>query len=417
MGKGGKLKVLVVVSEFPAISNPFILNQITGLIDLGHAVSIFAMHVDGQKTEHSEIEKYKLRDRVYALDKSGFTKREKFGYVLKGGISLLTRRPVVMFRVMKGHILGKYPLSLSSFSQINSAASFPEKEFDIIHAQFGPLGNIMTMLLEFGMLKGKLVTQFRGYDVSQLIKSKGDEFYDLLFSSGDMFLPVCDYIKDRIIGLGAPIDKTFVQYSGINVDKFVYQKRNFKKTGTLRIGSVGRLTAKKGYEYVIKALSILKAEGLDFTYEIVGDGELEDEIASLVDQYGLDRNIFLLGSKNHDFIVNFLHKIDIFISHNVTAQSGDQEGIPNSLKEAMLSGAPVFSTFHGGIPELVNDEINGFLTEEKNVQQLVDKLKKFAFPLQDLGEITCNARDLVERMFDNNKLNRGLVRRYYSLLQ
>jgi colanic acid/amylovoran biosynthesis glycosyltransferase len=416
MDEGKKLKVLVVVRTFPVITHSFIFNQITGLIDLGHDVSIFAMHVDEQKTEHSEIEKYKLRNRLYTLDNWGFNKWEKLGYVVKGGISLLIRKPMVVFRMMKQHIVGRCPLSLRSFCQINSVADLPEKDFDIIHAQLGPLGNDMMMLIELGVLKGKLITQFRGYDASQLIRSRGDHYYDLLFAHGDMFLPVCDYIKDKIITLGAPKDKTFVLYSGVITEKFVYKKRDFGKSGSLLIGSVGRLTAKKGYEYVIKALSILKAEGFDFTYEIVGDGELRDDIMSLINHYGLDRNIILLGSKNHDYIVGFLHKIDIFISHNVTADSGDQEGIPNSLKEAMLSGVPVFSTFHGGIPELINDENNGFLTEEKNIQQLVSKLKEFAFPLQDLGGITRNAREVVESMFDNTKLSRELVSRYYSLI-
>ena len=176
------------------------------------------------------------------------------------------------------------------------------------------------------------------------------------------------------------------------------------------------MTAKKGYEYVIQALSILKSEGFDFTYEIVGEGELREDIADLISHYGLSRNVVLLGSKNHDYIVNFLQRIDVFISHNVTAQSGDQEGIPNTLKEAMLSGVPVFTTYHGGIPELVNDEINGFLTEEKNVQQLADKLKSFAFPLQNLENITNSAREMVVSMFDTDKLNRELVDRYHSLL-
>jgi colanic acid/amylovoran biosynthesis glycosyltransferase len=149
----------------------------------------------------------------------------------------------------------------------------------------------------------------------------------------------------------------------------------------------------------------------------VGDGELKNDITDLISHYGLNRNVILLGGRNHDYIANFLQNIDIFISHNVTAQSGDQEGIPNTLKEAMLSGVPIFSTYHGGIPELVNDGINGFLTEEKNIQQLVDKLKSFAFPLQDLENTTSNARDVAVSMFDSDKLNRELVSRYYSLLQ
>jgi len=412
-----KLKILIVVGKFPAISSPFILNQITGLIDLGHDVSIFAYRVDYQQCEHSEIEKYKLRNKLYVPEKAGATKFSKIKYVVQNGVSLIIKRPKVLLTAIKVLLAGSYALSLRFFYQLNSVANIPETDFDIIHAQFGPQGNLMMMLKEFGVLNGKLVTQFRGFDVSLMIRHEGINYYDSLFASGDLFLPVCDYLKDKVVKLGAPEDKTFVQYSGINIDKFEYKKRDFHKSGALRIGSVGRLTAKKGYEYVIKALSILKSEGVDFNYEIVGDGELEADITGLISQYGLNHNVVLLGSRNHDYIVDFLHSIDIFISHNVTAESGDQEGIPNNLKEAMLSGVPVFTTYHGGIPELVSDGTSGFLTEEKNIQQLVDKLGKFAFPLKDLEEITRNARDVVVRMFDNDKLNRELVNHYYSLLQ
>ena len=412
-----KLKVLFVVGKFPVISNPFIFNQITGLIDLGHDVSIFAMDVVYQQSEHLEVSEYQMRDKLYVLDKTGSSKWSKIKYVVKNGITLIIRRPRVMLMSIKVFLSGNYPLSFSVFKYINSVANITKSDFDIIHAQFGPYGNLMMMLKEFGVSNGKLVTQFRGFDVSREIRSEGKHYYDSLFSSGDLFLPVCDYIKNKVIRLGAPENKTFVHYSGINLDKFVYTKRDYRKTAALKIGSVGRLTAKKGYEYVIQALSILKSEGFDFTYEIVGDGELKNDIADLVSRYGLSRNVVLLGSRNHEYIVSFLNKIDIFISHNVTAQSGDQEGIPNTLKEAMLSGVPVFSTYHGGIPELVNDEVNGFLTEEKDVQQLVDKLKRFAFPLQDLENITNNAREVAVSMFDADKLNRELVGRYYSLLQ
>jgi colanic acid/amylovoran biosynthesis glycosyltransferase len=412
-----KLKVLVVVGEFPAISNPFIFNQITGLIDLGHDVSIFAMEVVDQQCEHAEVEEYQLREKLYVLDEKETKKWDKIKYVVKYGIPLIIRKPRVILSALKVSLTGSYPLSFDVFRYINSVAKITKSDFDIIHAQFGPYGNTMMMVKEFGVSTGKLVTAFRGFDVSRVIRSEGEHYYDSLFASGDLFLPVCDDIRSKVIRLGAPEDKTFVHYSAINLDKFVYKKRDFEKSGALRIGSVGRLTAKKGYEYVIQALSVLKDEGFDFTYKIVGDGELKNDVVNLVSRCGLSDNVELLGSRNHDYIVNFLNNIDIFISHNITAESGDQEGIPNTIKEAMLSGVPVFTTYHGGITELVSDEVNGFLTDEKNVQQLLNKLKSFAFPLQNLENITENARETAVSMFDADKLNNELVDRYHSLFQ
>lgn len=406
----------MVVEKFPEISNPFILNQITGLIDLGHDVSIFSQQVGDKQSEHSEIEEYQLRNKLYALDDTGPSKWGRVAYFLKNGASLLQKRPKLFFSTINLFSYGRHARSLRLFHHVNSAVKIPDKDFDIIHAQFGHLGNMMMRMRDVGVVSGKLVTHFRGYDATLLIRLHGKTYYNDLFASGDMFLAVCDYIKNIIIELGSPKEKTFIQYSGVEVSHFPYTGRDFHKSDGLYIGSVGRLSPKKGYEYIINALSILKNEGYDFTYGIVGDGESRNELISLIDQYDLDKNIVMLGRRNHEYIIDFLKEIDIFISHNVTSDRGDQEGIANTLKEAMLSGVPVFTTYHAGIPELVKNGINGFLTEEKNVDQLVAVLKKYAFPLKNLDSVTINARDTAIEMFDNKKLNRQLVYRYDSLL-
>lgn len=413
-----KLRILIVVGNFPVISNPFILNQITGLIDLGHEVSIFALQVDESECEHAEVESYHLRDRLLTLKPLPASTKGRIQYVLRKVISLIFQRPRVLLTAIRVFLSGNYPLSFRFFHQFSGVADFPENEFDIIHAQFGYLGNMVMMLREFGVLQGKLVTQFRGFDASLAIRAEGEHYYDALFSTGDLFLAVCDFIQEKLIDLGAPRNKTFVQYSGVDIEKFDYRyKKRDSKESVLKIGSIGRLSEKKGYEYIIEALGILKNEGYRFTYEIVGDGELKKSISDLIDSRGLTREVVLLGSRDHDFIVKFLHDIDIFISHNITARTGDQEGIPNTIKEAMLSGVPVLTTYHAGIPEFVVDKVNGFLTEEKNIRQLVDELKQVAFPLQNLEGLTSNARKTVEEMFDNDKLNTDLVNCYYSLLQ
>jgi colanic acid/amylovoran biosynthesis glycosyltransferase len=406
------LRVLFIVGEFPAISNPFILNQITGLTEMGQDVSIFALRVNRQQCEHAEVARYKLRDKVHAPQPLPASSWRRIGIVLRDGVSLLSKRPGALIALL----FGRLPLSFRFFHQLNAAAAMPRTDFDIIHAQFGHLGNLAMRLRQAGVLRGGLVTQFRGFDVSLALRTEGGHVYNALFSRGDLFLPVCDYIRKKLITLGAPVEKTLVQYSGVDLDKFSYRKRDFQTNRRLKIGSIGRLSPKKGYEYVIEALGQLKSAGHEFHYQIVGDGELKHHLAAMIRNAGLERQVTLLGARNHDFIADFLRDIDIFISHNVVAASGDEEGIPNTIKEAMLAGAPVFSTYHAGIPEIISDGVNGFLTEERDVQQLVAKLKEYAFPLRDLGDITDRARERVAGMFDNHKLNAQLLSRYYAIL-
>lgn len=406
------LGILFVVGEFPAISNPFILNQITGLIEMGQDVSIFALRVNRQQCEHAEVARYNLRDRVHAPPPLPASSWRRIAMVLRDGISLLSKRPGAFLALLSGRL----PLSFRVFHHLNAAAAMPRTQFDIIHAQFGHLGNFAMRLRQAGVLRGRLVTQFRGFDVSLAIRSQGQNYYQRLFEKGDLFLPVCEHIRRKLIDLGAPEEKTLVQYSGVDLAKFSYRRRDFQANRPLRIGSIGRLSPKKGYEYVIEALGRLKSTGHEFHYEIVGDGELQHDLAAMIRDAGLERQVTLLGARNHDFIAAFLHDIDIFISHNVVAASGDEEGIPNTIKEAMLAGVPVFSTYHAGIPEIISDGINGFLTEERDVQQLVAKLEEFAFPLRDLGAVTDRARESVASMFDNHSLNAQLLSRYHAIL-
>lgn len=107
-----------------------------------------------------------------------------------------------------------------------------------------------------------------------------------------------------------------------------------------------------------------------------------------------------------------LHSSDILLAPSVTAENGDQEGIPGSLMQAMACGLPVVSTLHSGIPELVEDGVSGFLAPERNAEVLAEKLE-YLLEHPELWEPMGKAGRLrVAQDFEINKQVAGILRMF-----
>jgi colanic acid/amylovoran biosynthesis glycosyltransferase len=107
----------------------------------------------------------------------------------------------------------------------------------------------------------------------------------------------------------------------------------------------------------------------------------------------------------------------ILIAPSVTAADGDEEGIPNTLKEAMAMGLPVISTVHAGIPELVNDGVSGFLVPERDVEALADRLMRLVDQPETWAAMGRAGRRQIEAEFDTDRLNDDLLVLYKGMLE
>ncbi|OQX53652.1 MAG: colanic acid biosynthesis glycosyltransferase WcaL, partial [Candidatus Cloacimonas sp. 4484_209] len=247
-------------------------------------------------------------------------------------------------------------------------------EYDIIHCHFGPIGLFGAFLKEIG-IKSRLVTTFHGYDMSSFIVSNGNNVYKNLFLNGDLFLPISDYWKRKLVRLGCDEKKIVVHRMGINLEKFEFSERG-KQTGEpIKILTIGRLVEKKGHRYAIEAVSKIVKKHKNIEYIIAGDGPLRQGLESLVRKLEIEKYVKFLGVVNQDELLKLYQYVHIFILPSMTARNGDQEGIPVVLMEAQATGLPVISTFHSGIPEGVLDGKSGFLVPEKDVDALADRLE------------------------------------------
>jgi colanic acid/amylovoran biosynthesis glycosyltransferase len=200
------------------------------------------------------------------------------------------------------------------------------------------------------------------------------------------------------------------------VDRFSFSTRKPKTDGKVQLLTVGRLVEKKGLEYAVQAVARALKKYPNLSYKIVGDGPLRDSLASSIKELGLERHINLVGWKKQEEVAVLLQEADLFLSPSVTSQDGDQEGIPATLIEAMARGLPVLSTYHSGIPELVEDGKSGFLVPERDVEALTTKLTYLLDHPECWPEMGYAGRKYVEAHYDLNKLNDRLVQLYQQLL-
>ncbi|WP_421655577.1 glycosyltransferase [Leptothermofonsia sp. ETS-13] len=409
------MRIAFIVWEFPVLSETFVLNQITGLIDRGHQVDIYA-HIQGNTTQvHPDVNQYQLLERTYYIPT---IPRNLIGRLFKG-IQLFhasrQKNPELVWRSLNFFKHGSRAASLWLLYAITPLLD--KEPYDIIHAQFGTDGLTGLSLREAGAIQGKLITTFRGYDISTYVKEKGAGVYRQLFQKGDFFLANCEFFRQAAIQIGCDPARIKVHGSGIDCSRFRFTVRQPSPDGVIRIVTVGRLVEKKGIEYSIRAIAELLKTHPTLEYNIVGDGKLRQPLQRLIDTLGVGDRIKLLGQKSQQALIEILDRSHIFVAPCVTARDGNQDAPVNVLKEAMAMGLPVVSTHHGGIPELVEDGISGFLVPERDVAALGDRIGYLIEHPERWSEMGQAGRTYIETHYDINQLNDRLVELYQQVLE
>lgn len=410
------LRIAFVVGHFPRLSETFILNQVTGLRDRGHQVDIYSEYDGDWAQVHPDVEHYDLRQHTYRLHPVP----ANYGWRLLVGLWLLLTRfhqaPLQLLRSLNPFEYGRYALGLW---MLYGAVAWVDRgcpPYDIVHSQFGTQGHRAWFLQRLMPSSTKLVVMFRGHDISSFVQEKGLAVYADVFRVAHACLTNCDFFRQRLIALGCTPEKIAVHYSGLDVAKFAYQPRQIGSDGAVHLVTTGRLVEKKGIEYVIRAIARLAPRYSQIQYTIVGDGPLRSDLEALVHELGLDAVVRLVGWQPEQSLIASLDQAHIFIAPSVTAADGNQDAPINVLKEAMAMGLPVISTLHGGIPELVQDGVSGYLVPERDAQALSDRLERLLNEPERWPAMGRAGRAYVEQHFNLQALNTRLVARYRDLL-
>lgn len=397
------MKLAFYVSRFPVLSETFVLGQITGMIDRGHDVTIFARRPEAGAKAHEDVARYRLIERTRYWPEP-------------------SEERAVALRAARRHPIWTAEVAYRCRDEPSPRASrrrallpLAEGRFDAIVCHFGNNAVDALHLRDLGGLRGKLVAIFHAWELTLLLKEKGERYYDHLFAEADLVLPISEHWRRRLLELGCPRDKVAVHHMGVDTKALSFRERRRPPDEPMELLSVARLVEKKGLSDALVAVVGLREAGIDFRYRIVGDGPLREPLEQQIGELGLGDRVELMGAQTQDVVQALLDSSHVLLAPSVTASSGDQEGIPVSIMEAMARGLVVVSTRHTGIPELVTDGDSGILVDEHDVVGLKEALIGLARAPERWGELGRAARRAVEEGFDLDQLNDALVERLRAL--
>lgn len=391
------MKVAVYSGNIP--STTFIENLIEGLAQSGTEILLF-----GKQT--AEV-KYKGNVKVYPTPASG---AGLFINVMYQSLTLLAKDPGLLIKCYK--ILKNKKKKLKGIIK-EAGIIFPilNNKPDIFHIQWAKTVEQHPELFE--LLNSKFIVSLRGAHInySPILDFNLAEAYRKYFPGIDGFHAVSEHIGREAMKYGAEKNKIKVIHSSIKDELFLKKSELYKSGNTLEIISIGRFHWKKGYHYALDAMKILNDSKIDFTYSIIAQGKIPEEITFMINEYGLSDKVKIIPGMKHDELIKKLQTSHLLILPSV------EEGIANVVLEAMATGVPVLTTDCGGMDEVVVDKVNGYIVPVRDPVLLSDKIKQFInSDIEFKTEIVKKAKNTIKEDFSIDKQMREFSGLYNTIL-
>jgi colanic acid/amylovoran biosynthesis glycosyltransferase len=214
--------------------------------------------------------------------------------------------------------------------------------------------------------------------------------------------------KQRLINIGINTEKINIIPYGVDVSPLSPQKKiPHSKIYCL---AVGRMVEKKAPILLLDAFRRANELCSSLHLDYVGNGELLPAVRQYITAFSLENNVTLHGELPNSTVLKLMQKSDIFLQHSITApDSGDEEGLPVAILEAMANGLPVVSTYHAGIPEAVLEGKTGFLVNEGETKLMAEKIIKLANNSELRYDLGCQAWERAKICYtwenEKNRLN------------
>ena len=246
--------------------------------------------------------------------------------------------------------------------------------FDLIHSHF---------LWSAGYAAMKVKEQ---YNKPLVVTGHGYDIYDLPYRDERLKEGIQEVLKsaDRVLTVSKKNRKDIKRldeekrvevfpngYSSslfYHIDKEASRKKLDVAINKKVLLTVGSLETVKGYEYLVKAIMIVKEKYPDVLLVHIGGGSLEKKLKEMIKELGLEKNIILLGRKPHSELVDYLGACDMFVSSSLS------EGNPTVMFESLACGKPFVGTQVGGIPDVITSEKYGYLCEPKDEKALANNI-------------------------------------------
>ena len=277
---------------------------------------------------------------------------------------------------------------------------------DYIHSYFFYEGSLFALVASFLLDIPRGVSCYSDH----MLKDYVLKVVPLHLEQCSLVIATSEQIKAELLKINplAKSEKIIVKSNAIQADHFPFRERAEPENGQpFRLITVSRIDPKKGLVYLLQAIRYLRDENLNVQAHIIGgidnhrnSRQYAIEVENTIKQLDLSDVVHLEGTRTQKEVQRFLAEGHLFVAPFIETESGDKDGIPTSLMEAMASGMPVIATDAGSIPEVVKNGINGQIVQQKNHRALGNALKELLLEPEKRRSFGSRASQTIRSQFD-----------------
>lgn len=398
-------KTAYILLWFPQPSETFIFKEVVNLWNMGMPLKVFTLY--GEKTRNLSPEMASVSHRMERLG------IPFIGTGLKDVLRWWKRNPpltsellrTVPIRRWNGFEKGGENL-WAFFCGFHLARRFEEEGIEHIHAPWAS-GPATAAWIASHLTGIPFSFTARAWDIYPPDGALKEKLRDATFIRSETRANIA-YLSAYS---GVSEDKIYLTYNGVPLNPSIEAPVSMKPP--YRLLALGRFVGKKGYDFLLHACRILKESGVDFHLTLAGGGPRMSQLQYLAWKLGITDRVSFPGFIPYDLVPELFSSTDIFLMPSIIHKSGDRDGIPTVLMEALVHRVPVIATDVSGIGELVENHVTGLLIPEKNPEAIADAVKEFIADRDSALRMAANGREKVLKQF-NPEVNHKRVFELYE---
>jgi colanic acid/amylovoran biosynthesis glycosyltransferase len=354
------------------------------------------LHIYRQITALQRVEPFVIAQKRENAERFPFDKIE----VLRKPITHELRR--FWFRQLQNR-----PWQMSSREVRTLVSTFERANARLLHIFFGHIATHLLPLIRDWPQSS--IVSFHGADVQvDMQKPAYRTATKQMLDAVKLVLVRSESLRRAVVDIGCEERKIAVVRTGIPLAEFPFRERTFPQDGGWRFLQAGRLIEKKGLPTSLRAFARFAQAYPRSSFTIAGEGPLLPELEITAKELKIDDLVMFTGFISQDELRQLFYESHIFLHPSETGHDGNQEGIPNSMLEAMATGLPVFATQHGGIPEAIENGVSGVLVPERDHEALAAALIDCVQDRQRLAGLARAGGEVVRQKFDQRTQVRNL---------